>query len=134
MRTPSDDEPGTTPLATARARPGEGGPQARPLGALRDRLRFSARVPGPASHANATEPSYPANAAAPPSPANAAAPVASALSASGAPARTSAGARRARPPGAMAQSAGAEPALGSPSDPGGLACRPGRRRHWPVPV
>src|ERR1700729_2633364 len=89
MRTPSDDEPGTTPLATARARPGEGGPQARPLGALRDRLRFSARVPGPASHANATEPSYPANAAAPPSPANAAAPVASALSASGPPARTS---------------------------------------------
>ena len=98
MRTPSDDEPGTTPLATARARPGEGGPQARPLGALRDRLRFSARVPGPASHANATAPSYPANAAAssypanaaaPPSPANAAAPVASALSASGAPARTS---------------------------------------------
>ena len=34
MRTPSDDEPGTTPLATARARPGEGEPQAGPLGAL----------------------------------------------------------------------------------------------------
>jgi hypothetical protein len=40
MHTPSDDEPGATPLAFASAQPGEGESLARQLGALRARLRF----------------------------------------------------------------------------------------------
>ena len=91
MRTPSDDEPGTTPLATARARPGEGEPQAGPLGALSLAIEAPSSAEGTDStlgnghrhlppavpHAPAAPPppaapaplSAPSRAAAPPSPA-----------------------------------------------------------------
>src|ERR1700761_9631066 len=51
MHTPSDDEPGSSPLAFARDQPGAGETPARLPGALRARLRLPRKAPAAPSDA-----------------------------------------------------------------------------------
>jgi hypothetical protein len=146
MRTPSDDEPGQTPLATARPRSGDGdggtygdgdargngqgighgtsAHPARPLAALRGRLRSLAKAT--ASQATRIVPAFPGGSTPPPRPRNEAPP----NPGNGAPPPNPA---NGAPPASSTPPAPDAPvrtplAIDPPSSPGGTS---GNGHHWP---